>query len=576
MAPESSRGRGVARGGRGAPKKAVAPKGKGRRNEEERKQMIQQERERNKERDAAYAAQLNAERIAAEREEREKQRAAGRGRGRGRGGYMGQNVAAAGIFSLGSNIGDHVQAGRAFPRPWAPSDSKSRGAGSSAPQFSHIHSGGSGGVKYEGGSSGVSVKKENAPNFERNASSNVKRMVEDGGYISSDVDEEEHGPRFDVDYINQYDLTAEDRGTGTDTGEGAPSTSRTTRRFNSPAQAPIRINRNEHRDRAPHVNPEGSENRAKPQPTNEDDDDAMELDPPAPSVKKGKQKAGDVELVGSSRRWRGVYEDEHDFVHVKEEPDDNAIEPPTSIGKSARRKSEESKPRRHHRASFKTPPAHLQTAEEKAEFFRHEIDLGLLIDELSNIGPTPETTAAEAGTSTAETARDQKEDRVYLFQLPPVVPNLFIPTPITIKDEPREGPQTEEQSTAANNDQAQPNSTTDATNPPIKIEDDSKSTGAKKPKHLPELTSGLAGKLRVHRSGKVTLNWGGTSLQVNKGMDSNFLQDIVLVRKGAEGGGGAGIGGASSSRNEEEGDALAFGQLRGKFVVTPDWDEVLG
>jgi DNA-directed RNA polymerase III subunit RPC4 len=444
----------------------------------------------------------------------------------------------------------------------------------SVPQVSHISSGSGSGIKQEGGGSGsgsgVSIKRENATSHRVATSTSipdsndlyVTRTIEDAGYVSSDLDEHEQGPRQDVDYINGIiDLTAEDS-TNVD-GEDPSSSRAATHRFNSPAQAPIRINRYEHRDRAPPVNPEAGDIRIKQQP----EEDLMDVDEPISTVKKGKQKAGEVQLIGSSRRWRGVYEDEPEFVLVKEEPADDAVEPPSAVGRSGRAKTEESKPKRNYRAN-KVPPAHLQTEEERAEFYRHDHDLQLLVEELSHIGPTPEAIPAEAASGAGQPAPDQKEDRVYLFQLPPVVPNLTVLAPIVIKDEPAEGPQTAAEAGRQQAPSALSNAALDGPPVPIKIEDDRAET--KRPKHLPSLTSGLAGKLRVHKSGKVTLNWGGTSLQVSKGMDSGFLQDILMVRRSAEGQGVTDGGQAAG------GDALAFGQLRGKFVVTPDWDEVLG
>ena len=113
----------------------------------------------------------------------------------------------------------------------------------------------------------------------------------------------------------------------------------------------------------------------------------------------------------------------------------------------------------------------------------------------------------------------------------------------------------------------------------------------------PDMASGLVGKLRIHASGKATIDWGGTSLQMGMGQDAQFLQDVLVVRmfedqiktneededkdKGTEEGGGdsATIGmngaGAGVENGGIGGEALGLGQVRGKFVVTPNWEEIL-
>jgi DNA-directed RNA polymerase III subunit RPC4 len=386
-------------------------------------------------------------------------------------------------------------------------------------------------------------------------SGNVKREEDDGGYVSSDADDTGQGPRKDITFI---DLTS-DREDGPE-GEG-----RSMNRFNSPAQPPVRINRIEHRDRASAINPNAGDIRIK---RPEDDVDIMEIDDPESLVKKVQPKPKDVEVVATSRRWKGVYRDDDEVEYIKTEPVEDEDSPTSIVERPTRSEhTKDTKPKRTSKPSHKVPASFLQTEEERAEFLRYETDLELLVSELGQIGPTTEYQAAETGegaTALPGSGPDQKADRVYLFQLPPVVPDLTVPVPNVIKDEPTEAPIPVPTESQPSGDSAQARKEPP---PTIKIEDDKPSEPIR-PAHLASLASGVAGKLRVHKSGKVTLNWGGANLQVSKGMDSNFLQDIILVRK----------------ENEERedgvaepvhGEALAFGQVRGKFVVTPDWDEVL-
>jgi DNA-directed RNA polymerase III subunit RPC4 len=418
-----------------------------------------------------------------------------------------------------------------------------------------------GGVNGLKGEDGI-VKREPAV-VQRNTaamlySGDVKREEDDGGYISSDPDDTGQGPRKDIADIAFVDLTS-------DNEDGPEGERRLRNRFNSPAQPPVRIHRIEHRDRAPALNPNAVDSSVKRQ----EDDDVMEIDEPMSSIKQGKQKVTDVEVITANRRWKGVYPDDEE-LDVKDEPmEEDATALPPDIARPARGdNTKDTKPKRTQRTSHKDAKVFLQTEEEFAEFQRYQDDLELLVSELGQVGPTIEsvpTETSETTTSPIVNGPDLKADRVYLFQLPPVVPDLIVPAPIVIKDEPMEAEAPAAEPSAQPGGEAAPAHKDPSTI--IKIEDEKPGTLIR-PAHLPTLASGVAGKLRVHKSGKVTLNWGGTSLQVNKGMDSNFLQDIILVKKGSEERPPGSIG-------PVPGEALAFGQVRGKFVVTPDWDEIL-
>ena len=107
-----------------------------------------------------------------------------------------------------------------------------------------------------------------------------------------------------------------------------------------------------------------------------------------------------------------------------------------------------------------------------------------------------------------------------------------------------------------------------------------------RPAHLPKLEQGLVGKLRVHKSGKAVLDWGGSPLQVQMGITPFFLQDVVMTRLNnppqvqpplqQSARTGSPVASFKRAPDPIAGEAMAFGQVRGKFVVTPEWDEVLG
>lgn len=122
---------------------------------------------------------------------------------------------------------------------------------------------------------------------------------------------------------------------------------------------------------------------------------------------------------------------------------------------------------------------------------------------------------------------------------------------------------------------------------------------------------GRVGKLRVHASGRVILTWGdenpaanstakndydlnetkpeglpssnsttATHLQVHRGTDAGFLQDIVFADIGSSAAQGAGQGvsqwdGKKKKADQIAGLACAIAPVAGKFVITPDWAELL-
>jgi DNA-directed RNA polymerase III subunit RPC4 len=375
------------------------------------------------------------------------------------------------------------------------------------------------------------------------------REVQDGGYISSDPDEAEEGKRRNIDHI---DIVSDDEQPAE---EGSAAEASTKERIISPSMAPIRLYRREHRDRAPPKNPESGDTAVKKE--NVDEDITTAADGTIVSVlKKGKQPEKDLEITGSSQSFQGVYSDDAAPAPplIKEEPMEDVEEGTPAAGVFEDPKDVlDGKPKRVHKLGPKHSAPVLNTAEDHAEYDRYQDDLQSLTHELRHAAVN------EAGELTEE---DHKKERTYLFQFPPVVPDLVPQAPVVVKDEPTEELAAAPTETTITDPVAEPAA-------PIKIEDDAKDV-SKRPPHLPKLASGLVGKMQVHKSGKVTLNWGGASLELHKGMDVTFLQDIVLVKRDAE------VPQAKIAKGVVGGEAMAFGQVRGKFVVTPDWDDVLG
>jgi len=492
-------------------KKVAAPRGRGRRSQAERDQILQAEKERTKAREVEYARE-QAAKTAAEKRKQELDRTSRANRRLGRGGYMGDKSTStpSGPFSAGSVFQPAAKVGKAYLRPPAPSKRPSLGSR----------------VKVENDSQ-AEIPSGLQLNFSDIIDDGINLKSEDGGYISSDPDEAGEGARKDVDFIN---LISDDEYEEED-GD---------RRLNSPALVPVRIQRVEHKRRALHVNSEASSTM---QEYDSEGDDLVETIPQKVS-RKAKQRTKDTETPPTQRIWKGVYEDEdedEDDIEIQE--DDRETQPPISAPKPPHSEKTKRKPRPFDESTI------FQTEEDRQEHARRERQLAVLRDELGAPGAHSDP-------------QDQKAERVYVFQFPAQLPELADAAGVKAEPSPAAAPGN---AAAAG---------------PIKIEDDGPGPLSRASMFAPgrallraAAPPGRVGALRVHRSGRVTLDWGGTSLLVGKGLDESTLQDVVVVRprreRGVEGEDGA-------AAAEGPGEALALGQVRGKFVVTPDWDELWG
>lgn len=149
-----------------------------------------------------------------------------------------------------------------------------------------------------------------------------------------------------------------------------------------------------------------------------------------------------------------------------------------------------------------------------------------------------------------------KEGRLYLFQLPPVLPPLVKPNadgtissaPIDL-DDPSSGTGT-------------PTTSANANTTKIKTEDgDELSPAEMEPPFPPE--GGYIGKLVVRASGKVSLDWGGTRLDLGMATETDFLTSSIMLETKDH----------PDQADVVVGHAAGMGQVMGKFVLTPVWDE---
>nr|POF27592.1 dna-directed rna polymerase iii subunit rpc4 [Quercus suber] len=456
----------------------------------------------------------------------------GRGVGRGRGGgFIGDinrphgSGEASGPFSLGQVNWDKRDKAN---KPSAP------GSGGGGTFFGGPVSSSGGGPGASGGSSGrnrslrpqggssIVVKQEGG---ERGAGGGPL-VAEDGGYISSDADDDAKDiARRDVDLMGYLEDKSDEEFAG---------------------MKPMRLRRHEHKER--HLGIHG-DSLATDMKTEVSADSAK-----ADEV-SGENPDQDFEITKEEQSYHGVYsssENEED-PQIKPEPSDNNILPrvlphsalpkdPPSSPESKRKGKELVKNRTDSESKKKKPT--FQTADELAEYERVQEDLNVLRNELGTTAGSTDRDGDQTMGGDSATA-NPRDNKVYLFQFPPVLPDLL---PIQVKPDP-EGPSGGD--------------AMDIDSHPAEVDDRQPAD-----QRLPNFSSGMVGKLRIHKSGRATLDWGGTPMNLNMGTEVSFLQDIMVVDMPDTKEEGV-------SAEPEPGVGMSMGQVRGKFVVTPDWDKIL-
>jgi DNA-directed RNA polymerase III subunit RPC4 len=271
----------------------------------------------------------------------------------------------------------------------------------------------------------------------------------------------------------------------------------------------------------------------------------------------------------------------------KDQGESSAIDLDGPEDDAAVKAKKDRKPRTYSKSKTKEKKPVIQTEEDRAEYERHLEDVAILAGELGGMqGNLGRQDQDDDGDIEMEGAyyRDKKEGRLYLFQFPPVLPELYNPikgkpkTKAEIKTEKdrvkteKDGPAGGLSAKAKGKMKERIDITGDAT--VIKVEEEVVLGPDGKPKKEEERKKrdevvheeGWIGKLVVRESGKVELSWGGTNLLVGRGVDAGFLTTGVMVdmiEKGPPGGGAP------------EGKALSMGKVMGKFVVTPDWEKMV-
>lgn len=217
----------------------------------------------------------------------------------------------------------------------------------------------------------------------------------------------------------------------------------------------------------------------------------------------------------------------------------------------------------------KDPRILTETIEEKAERLRLNHDIERMKEAFLQTSDTDDTTDSKE--EEAVFGRTD-HDRMFLFQLPPLVPQLRQPVSQGDRNDSMDVDQVQVKvedasALAASNVPAESSQKQGDQEPSQK--DPPKAIYTADADQSQRFANGFVGKLRIHKSGKVSLDWGGTDMEVRYGTEVDFLQDVICVEDDpsvkAEG---------EETAPQGTGKAYAMGQISKKMVLIPDWGKL--
>ena len=323
---------------------------------------------------------------------------------------------------------------------------------------------------------------------------------------------------------------------------------------------PVRLKRTEHRDREIGLNTEASAltaagaKKRSHLSNNNSVIDISDEESGSPEREKGKQKAvkakvedaDDTALPSSSPTTRRRVH----FVSSDDDDDDDI----RGQGKANSTKSQ----------AWRRKQRLAQTEEEQRELDILEKEANIMHVELSDVAPLSQQNRGESAQGEVKKlAKTMRDDAIYLFQLPPVIPELKMPDDQPPKQDTPAQPSPKKKRKSEDIDDGDDKSKVEI----IKDEDplDAMKRKSAAESNMPKVASGRVGKLRIHKSGRATLDWGSVPMELGMGTDTSFLQNVVLadMHKG------------QTHDGIHQGTAMCLGSVRGKFVVTPNVDEML-
>lgn len=360
-----------------------------------------------------------------------------------------------------------------------------------------------------------------------------------------DDDEDAEFPRKNIDFI---ELSSDEN-----EAESAPR---------SHGNMPVRIGRKPHKKKEFGINTDASTDVSTSATTMPTDAAKGSRWSATDASHKGKGIAKEVEITGMSKKYKGMWQDSEsggdDKIKTEFMSSDDEAATREQVGIDTASVKVEQSPERERKPKLPSNAMpSFQTEEERQEWERIQFNLLAIKDELGTV----EATMAEDGDTNMSDVVEMgskasvRDGHTYLFQLPPTMPELLEPGQSKPKPKPEASEAQPPPLQAAANGEAA-----------IKMEEEFSDPRANKGTG-PRFASGRVGKLRVHKSGRTTLDWGGISFEVGPGIPASFLQEVVSLEV---------IPADKRVVPEDAGEALSFGRIKEKFVVTPNWEQLLG
>ncbi|KAF5657609.1 DNA-directed RNA polymerase 47 KD subunit [Fusarium heterosporum] len=212
------------------------------------------------------------------------------------------------------------------------------------------------------------------------------------------------------------------------------------------------------------------------------------------------------------------------------------------------------------KGSAETPTPQAKKQNQDSEDAMIQADLEILANELGAV----EISEGEEGKTEGPS---NKDGRMYLFQFPPVLPPLkqvAQPKPVSkVKPEPGEGDDNVLESTPAAADANPVDLTDDMNGAGFNIpgfEDPEQKAG-----FMSSLLSsgGMVGQLKVRKSGRVEMDWGGSTMELSPATGMNFLTTAVIIEENDE----------KPRPGVVGGESIGMGKIMGRFVLAPKWDD---
>ncbi|GKU04695.1 rna polymerase iii rpc4 [Fusarium langsethiae] len=261
---------------------------------------------------------------------------------------------------------------------------------------------------------------------------------------------------------------------------------------------------------------------------------------------------GEIQPTAENREDGGIWDNDSKPTIIKKEQDDSMdLDLESKVDTENESKD-----------TSATPVPQTKKPAQESEEAMIRSDLEILANELGAVEISDSTEGEGAKTP----GLSNKDGRMYLFQFPPVLPPLkqvAQPKPNKIKPEPTEGEDNVLKSTPAAADAAPVDLTNDSNNTGFNIsgfEDPEQKAG-----FMSSLLSsgGMVGQLKVRKSGRVEMDWGGSTMELSPAVGMNFLTTAVIIEENDE----------KPRPGVVGGESIGMGKIMGRFVLAPKWDE---